>query len=167
MTALLIESSSHHMHPLDLVEEIAMERDWPFDRSSDDELIVDITSAWCSYRAWYTWQPEIEGLIFSCALETKLPRQSRDKIYPLLAQVNEKLWLGHFDLSSEDGSIVFRHALPLKGGIIPSPDQINELFDIAISECDRFYPAYQSVIWGNKPTEEALRLAIFETVGEA
>jgi len=41
------------------------------------------------------------------------------------------------------------------------------LIEIAITECERFYPAFQFVIWGGKSPAEAIAAAMLETVGEA
>ncbi len=167
MPSLVTESVSVVPNPLDLAEQVMMDRDWAFDRPGDEELVAEVTAAWCNYRIWFTWQEDAESLIFSCALDTKLPKPQRPKIYPLLAAVNEKLWLGHFDVGSEDGTIMFRHALPLRGSGGATQEQIDDLLDAAINECERFYPAFQAVIWAGKKVEDALSHAIFETVGEA
>ena len=86
----------------------------------------------------------------SCALEMKVPANKREQIYALLAMANEKLWLGHFDLWSEENLPVFRHALLLRDGISVSSELMEDLVDIAVTECERFYPAFQFVIWGGK-----------------
>jgi hypothetical protein len=86
--------------------------------------------------------------------------------HSLLALVNEKLWLGHFDINSEDGSVVFRHSLLLSEGVGTSAEHLQQLLDIAINECDRFYPAFQSVVWGGKTAQDALAIAMFETIAE-
>ena len=39
--------------------------------------------------------------------------------------------------------------------------------DIALAECNRFYPAFQSVLWGGAEVDHALEIALLETVGEA
>ena len=41
------------------------------------------------------------------------------------------------------------------------------MVDIAITECERFFPAFQFVLWGGKPPAEALAAAMLECVGEA
>ena len=46
-------------------------------------------------------------------------------------------------------------------------EERNRLVDIALSECERFYPAFQFVIWGGKPPNDAVQAALLETVGEA
>jgi hypothetical protein len=39
--------------------------------------------------------------------------------------------------------------------------------DNAIAECDRFYPAFQFVLWGDKSAREALDAALVDAAGEA
>ncbi len=48
-----------------------------------------------------------------------------------------------------------------------SSEQVEDLVDIAVSECERFYPAFQLVIWGGKPPGEAMEMAMIEPIGEA
>lgn len=154
-------------NPLDLAEQLVEGRDWLFERPDDAELVAEVTGNWCNYRIWFAWQPDLGALIFSCAFDTKIPEKSRSKIHPLLAAVNEKMWLGHFDLGSEDGMIMFRHALLLRGGLGATSEQLEDLMDIAITECNRFFPAFQSVLWGGNTVDEALEIALLDTVGEA
>ncbi len=162
-----IVTDSTPKNPLDLAEQLIMDREWLFDRPVDEELVAEVQGGWCNYRIWFTWQPELNVVIFSCAYDTKIPKKERTKIYPLLAAVNEKMWLGHFDIGAEDGLIMFRHALLLRGGLGATPEQMEDLIDIAMTECNRFYPAFQSVLWGGNTAGEALSIAMFDTVGEA
>jgi hypothetical protein len=160
-------NESLHANPLDLAEQLVSDRDWLFDRPMDEELVAEVQSAWCNYRIWFSWQPDLNAVIFSCAYDNKIPEKQRAKIYPLLAAVNEKMWLGHFDLGAEDGMVMFRHALLLRGGQGATPEQMEDLLDIALTECNRFYPAFQSVMWGGNTVQEALEIAMLDTVGEA
>lgn len=167
MTMLRVESDNLLSNPLDLVEQVIIDRDWAYDRPADEELVAEVVSSWCNYRIWFTWQAEQGALIFSCAFETKLPKNLRTKVYPLLAMVNEKLWAGHFDLITDDNAIAFRHTMLMRGGCVVSTETLEDLIDIAVQECERFFPAFQALVWGNKSAEEAMQVAIFETVGEA
>lgn len=167
MTASFLDSTSLSPNPLDIAEQLIESREWLFDRPMDEELLAEVTGSWCNYRVWFTWQPELEVMIFSCAFDNKIPDAGTKKLYPILAAVNEKMWLGHFDLCSQDHVIMFRHALLLRGGKGATSEQIEDLIDIAINECDRFYPAFQSVVWGGNQAQEALEIALMDTVGEA
>ena len=167
MTAVAFDSDSLRLNPLDIAEQLILDREWICDRPVEEELVAEVQSSWCNYRIWFTWQPDLGVLIFSCAYDIKIHEKHRAKLYPLLAAVNEKLWLGHFDLSSDDGVIMYRHAQLLRGAQGASPEQLEDLLDIAITECNRFFPAFQSVLWGGNTHEEALEIALLDTVGEA
>ena len=167
MSSLHPDTAESSANPLDLVEQIAIANEWSFHRQSDEELAAEITGQWCNYKLWFSWHPEMGVMQISCALDMKVPQQKRTGIHTLLALANEKLWLGHFDVWSEEGLPVFRHALLMRDGVGVSPELLEDLVDIAISECERFYPAFQFVIWGGKAPAEALTAALLETEGEA
>jgi hypothetical protein len=154
-------------NPIDLVEEIVSANEWAHDRASDEELVVEITGRWCDYRLYFVWQEEICAMHFSCGFDMKVPKGRRAAVYELLALANEKLWLGHFDLSTDDNSPSFRHAVLLRGVGAGSAEQVEDLVDIALSECERFYPAFQLVLWGGKRAAEAIAAAMIDPVGEA
>ncbi|MGQ0664675.1 MAG: YbjN domain-containing protein [Pseudomonadota bacterium] len=154
-------------NPLDLIEEIVNANEWPFDRTGDDELLAEVPGRWCDYRLYFAWSADMSALHFSCVLDLKIPTHRRAKVNELLALTNERLWLGHFDLSSDEGQPTFRHAVPLRGARGASVEQLEDLVDVARSECERFYPAFQYVIWGGKDPAEAVTAACLDPAGEA
>ena len=167
MTALSVETNVTAANPIDLVEEIVQANEWIHDRASDEEMVVEIAGRWCDYRLFFVWQREINALHFTCAFEMKVPKARRGAIFELLAVVNERMWLGHFDVTADTQSPSFRQGVLLRGAAGASVEQIEDLVDIAVSECERFYPAFQLVVWGGKPAEEALAAAMIDPVGEA
>ncbi|MFD2264806.1 YbjN domain-containing protein [Lacibacterium aquatile] len=155
-------------NPLDIVEEIIAANDWPFDRASDDELVAESRGRWCDYRLFFVWRDDVSALHVSCAFDLKVPQTRRREVNDLLSLLNEKLWIGHFDITAEEGMPAFRHTLPLRG--LPagaSVEQLEDVVDAALTECERFYPAFQFVVWGGKSANEAMEAALFETIGEA
>jgi hypothetical protein len=62
---------------------------------------------------------------------------------------------------------MYRHAFPLRGAGQIKPQQVEDLLEVAISECEKFYPAFQFVIWGGKDPQEAMEASVLETIGEA
>ena len=166
-TSLWLEAKASLANPLDLAEEVISNRDWAYDRTEHQELVADVSGTWCNYHVNMNWHEPFGALTFSCAMDTKLPKNMVEKLYPLLAKANEKLWLGHFDAGPEQGAIVFRYSMLLKGGVSVSLEQVEDLLDVAITECERFFPAFQSVLWGGKTADDALEMAMLETVGEA
>ena len=114
MSVSYVDSEHSSNNPLELLVEIVGANDWPHERTGLNELAVEINGRWCNYRLFFLWQEEMGALHFSCVFETRVDIQSYSGVHHLLALINEKLWLGHFDLSSEDGTPMFRHTLLLK-----------------------------------------------------
>lgn len=154
-------------NPLDLVEQFVTANDWAFDRRSDEELAVEVPGKWCNYSLYFAWREDMGAMHFTCAFDMKVPDVKRTAIFELLAMVNEKLWLGHFGLWEDEGVPMFRHTSLMRGGVGAAPEQVEDLVDIAVAECERFYPAFQFVIWGGKSAKDAVAASLLETVGEA
>lgn len=154
-------------HPLDVIEQMVQAKDWLFDRNSDHEMAVRVPGRWCDYNLFFAWNEAVEAMHFSCAFDMRVPNAKRPLVYDLIANVNEGLWLGHFCLWVDEGQPLFRHVLPLRGVKQPTPEQIEDVIETAVEECDRYYPAFQFVVWGGKTADEALAAALIDTVGEA
>lgn len=167
MTELRYQAELDDGHPIDLVAHVMDSIQWNHQRVGDDELAVEVAGRWCDYRLFFAWHREAAAIHFSLALDMRVPKAKWGEIGELLALINEKLWLGHFDLWSDDGLPMFRYALLLRDTSGPSAAQIEELVNIAISESDRFYPAFQFVIWGGKSAGEAVACALIDPAGEA
>ena len=97
----------------------------------------------------------------------KVPERRRDEVQRLTSLVNEQMWIGHFDLWTQDGLIMFRHALVLAGGAEAGNQQCQALLSSALESCEGYFPAFQFVVWAGKPARQALDAAMFETSGEA
>ncbi len=166
MTAVLIKEDALY-NPLDVVELAVTDRDWAFDRLDDGEMLAEAKGVWCNYRMWFSWQEDMGGMTVGSGFDAKVPKAALPKVYALLALVNERLWIGHFMISSEEPVITFRHTLLLGEGVSVSNEQMQSILDIALQECERFYPAFQAVVWGGKAPADALQIAMFDTVGEA
>jgi hypothetical protein len=156
-----------HHNPVDIVEQLAAAHDWSFARASDDELNILVAGQWSDYQAAFTWMAEIEALHLACAFELRVPERRRAQIFELLALINEQLWIGHFDMWGEDGVVMFRHALVLAGGTGAADAQCEALLGVAVDACERYYQAFQFVLWAGKTPREALEATLFETSGEA
>ena len=168
MSAYLGHETAHRpANPLDIVEQIIGSNEWAFDRRSDSEMAAEAPGKWCDYGLYFSWSHEISAMHFSCAFDLKVPAAKREKLYELLAMANEKLWIGHFGLESEEGVPVFRHSVLLRGAPSASAESLEDMVDIAVTECERFFPAFQFVLWGGKKPEEALAAAMLDCVGEA
>ena len=154
-------------NPLDTLEELVSANDWTFDRHSECELMVQVGGRCCDYHMYIVWDRNMNAMFVSCRLDQRIPETKRGEIFELLASVNEDLWLGHFDFVREDGTTMYRHAIPMRGTTGLSAEQLEDLVDVAIQECERFYPALQLVVWGGRSVADAMMVARMDTVGEA
>src|ERR1700739_3269038 len=160
----IIESRNN---PLAVVEDIAAEHDWAFERSGEDEVTIVSKGNWTDYQLSFTWMGEIEALHLACAFDMKTPPARRAEVQRLIAAINEQLWVGHFDIWTHTGMIMYRQALVLPGGLTASAAQCETMLVSAIHACERYYPAFQFVVWAGKTPAEAMSAAMFDTEGEA
>ena len=165
--SLINYSSDHRLNPLDVVERLAAVNDWSFERSTEDEITILVSGRWAEYQISYTWMGEIETLHLACAFDLKVPERRRMTVQQLISLINEQMWVGHFDLWTKEGIVMFRHALMLSGGVEASGQQCEALLGQALDACERYFPAYQFVVWAGKAAREALDATMFETSGEA
>jgi len=154
-------------NPIDVLEELVGANDWSFSRHSDSELMFEVAGHWSGYQMYFLWQHDMSALFFSCQLELRVPETKRAQVFELLATVNENLWIGHFDLVAEGAAPVYRHTVPLRGAAGASAEQLEDLIDAAVVECERFYPALQLVVWGGRSIADALTVARMDTIGRA
>lgn len=164
---LATEDRDPPSNPLDILEQIIAANEWAFERRSDGEMAAEAPGKWCDYGLYFSWSQEISAMHFSCAFDLKVPANRRDRLFELLAMANEKLWIGHFGLESDEGVPVFRHSVLLRGSPSASAESLEDMVDIALTECERFFPAFQFVLWGGKKPDEALQAAMLDCVGEA
>ncbi|BBF91700.1 YbjN domain-containing protein [Blastochloris tepida] len=157
----------HRSNPVDLVERLASANDWTFERSGDDEITLSLDGRWSDYHVSFSWMDQVEALHMACAFDLKVPEGRRPEVLKLLAMVNEQMWLGHFDLWSSEGVVMFRHAQLLAGGASMGHSQCEALLQAAVDAVERFYPAFQFVVWAGKSAREALDASLLDTVGEA
>lgn len=155
------------IHPIDIVETLAEERSWDFDRIADDQIAMAIEGSWRTYSVTLAWSPHEENLRLICAFEMKPPAKRMSAFYRAMALANDRCWSGSFTLWRDQGLMAYRYALNLSGGAAASSDQINDMVRAAVHASERFYPAFQLVAWGGEKPELALGIAMTEAYGRA
>ena len=154
-------------NPIDQIEELAATNDWMVERDGDDEVNMIIEGGWTDLQLCINWHRELEGLHLACTFDLKIPPLRRDEVIRLSALINEQLYFGHFDVWRNEGVVLFRNGLLLSGGAEATCGQCESLIRLALDSCERYFPAFQFVIWAGKGAEEALQSSLLETVGEA
>lgn len=153
-------------NPIDLIEHLALGHEWSCERNGDDELTLIVAGDWTDYHISINWRDDLEALHLACAFDFKVPETRLPEMYRLVAQINEQLWLGHFDLWTQEGLVMFRHALLLNASVA-TPRQCEAMLKAALEACERYYQAFKFVVWAGKESREALVSTMFETEGQA
>jgi hypothetical protein len=152
------------INPVDLVEEVVAGNDWACERTGDDELTLVVAGSWADYQVSMSWRADLETLHIACAFDFKVPPHRLGEVYKLVAQINEQLWLGHFDVWTGEGLILFRQGLMLNGAVA-TPRQCEALLRAGLEACERYYQAFQFVVWAGKESRQALVSTMIEAEG--
>ena len=154
-------------NPLDTLEKIISLKQWSYSRENEDELIIDINSKISSYRLYIAWSGEIGAISITITFDLKVPLSDKQKIYELLALINENLLIGHFDITSISGIPAYRNTYLIKEKSIENIKILEDLVDIGIIECEKFYHSFQMVICDQSSPSTAVSTCLFETHGRA
>lgn len=154
-------------NPVDIIEATAALHDWSFERSAQDEITICVDGRWSDYNISFSWMGELEALHLACGFELSSRPERQSEVLRLLAMVNEQLWSGHFEWWDAQGTVLYRHAMPLNGGAALSTKQIESMLHSALTACEKYYQAFQYVIWAGEDAKNALACAMFQTEGEA
>ena len=153
--------------PVEMLAQLFEAHGWPCEFVNDDEICGEIQGSWATYQVRGIWRSEDQVLQLLCLPEIRVPDTKRKPAWELLALVNEQLWLGHFDIWSSGGVLLYRHGLMLGSEGMLSLQMAQLAVESAVAECDRFYPAFQFVLWGDKKPRDALDAALVDAAGEA
>ncbi len=153
--------------PMDMLAALFEARGWSFETNSDEEVSAEFKGSWTSYQIRAVWRDEDNSLQVIVLPDVTVPEDKRNDVYRALGLINEQLWIGHFDIWSNNGILLFRHGSLLPPSGMLGIDQAQTIIDVAIDECERFYPVFQFIIWGDKSPEDAIASALVETHGEA
>ena len=163
--------SEHYLedeiHPIDIVESLAEQHAWEFDRIADDQIAMAVEGQWRTYSITLAWSGYDETLRLVCSFEMEPPEPRLPALHEALNAINDQCWAGAFTFWRDQKLMVYRYGLVLAGGQIASAEQINTMISAAVMSAERFYPAFQLVVWGERSTEDALQVAIAEAYGRA
>ena len=154
-------------NPVDMIEFVAANNDWSFERSGEDEIAMTVEGEWTDYHVSFSWMEEFEALHLACAFDIKVPESRVNEVIRLLSHINGQVLMGHFDLWRQEDIVIFRQSLLLAGGAEPTNQQVEVLLSSALETCEAYYQAFQFVVWSGVDANRAIEAVMFETVGEA
>lgn len=155
------------IHPIDVVETIATHYEWDFDRVAENQIAMTLEGQWRSYALTLAWSPSDEALRLLCTYELDPPADKLPALFDLLNRMNDLCWAGSFTWWEKEKLMVFRYGLVLAGEQVASPEQVDTMIHAAMMSAERFYPAIQLAVWGDKAPKDAMEAAIAEAYGRA
>lgn len=167
MTAVERSFENTDIHPIDMVETLAEQSEWDFDRMDENQIAMAVEGTWRVYSLSLAWTGHDDMLRLICSFEMNPPEERLPEIYRLLHLINDRIWSGGFMIWPDQKLIAFRYGLTLAGGATATPEQIEAMVLSALALSERFYPAFQVCGWGDEDAESAMRLAIDEAYGTA
>ncbi len=155
------------IHPIDIVETLAAHHDWDFDRIAEDQIAMAVEGQWRTYSITLAWSAYDETLRMVCTFEMEPPEDKHAALMATLNAVNDQCWAGAFTWWADQKLMVYRYGLVLAGGQIASAEQIDTMIRVAVMSAERYYPAFQLVVWADRSPKDALQVAIAEAYGRA
>ena len=119
-------------NPIDVVEQILSRRAYEPERRSQNEVVTEIQGRWNDMLLFFSWEEKMHCLHLSCLINIEDRQPDHNKIFELLALINDDLWVGHFSYWTEQKMPVFRHSLFYNPSSRDFPAQLVNAMDIAI-----------------------------------
>ena len=166
MTSSLANFNDSESHPINLLEEITIRKNWVFERPIDDEIYIEVPTKYSNLIIQVTWLKNVDRIEIKSFFYNKMDFSDNVEIYKLLNLINNKINYGHFVIN-ESKYPTFKNSIIVKDPTSIRFDFLKEILNFAILESERFFPILQLVLWGGKKAEEAILFFDFKTEGKA
>lgn len=155
------------LHPIDIVEALAAHRRWEYERLDDDQILLTIDGQWRTYTLTLAWSSREAVLRLVCTFDFDPPAARLGDLYEALNLANDEVWDGGFTWWAAQKLMVWRYGLVLVGAEMAGPGQVDHMINAAVTEAERFYPAFQLACWGSTTPAAALDIAMSDAYGRA
>ena len=162
-----VVTESYNLNPLDFIEEVVVDNSWPHNRINEDTLYVEISGQWCDYFFSIAWSRDSKALQYTCTYNIRVRPGYEESLSSLINLINCQLCFGHFEFWKEDNWIIYRNSVFAYYNKNISSDQISQIFSSSIGECEKYYPAFQFLLWEKKSPKDAIAASMLNTLGEA
>ena len=156
-----------NLNPIDLLEDVVVSYNWPYNRTDSNTLFAEAKGNWCDYHLTLAWSQERKLLQYSWLYNIRIESEKYNLIYPLINKINVSLPSGHIELWEDEGMIMYRNSEITKTEIAINQTEINFILSSCLAECDKYYPSFQFVLLEKKSPHQALEASLINTYGEA
>ena len=154
--------------PIQLVAELAAQHNWSMQIVTPHRLGLAIDGGWGHYALSVRWQDTLEVLTFDVAFDLMLKGDDGAAIGDLLTILNRDIFLGHFQLAENEDSILLKYRLPLRGTGGASVQQLEDIIDIMLGQCEQAAPSISQLLFSDTPhVLDSAVLVMMEPCGRA
>ena len=89
------------------------------------------------------------------------------RLETLLSELNGHLFLGHFRLSSDKRQVQLYYVLPLRGAGGATPEQIEDVVDILLGQCEQATPGFAQLVFAPDRQASSAGLIMVPVAGQA
>lgn len=107
-----VEEDGDDAVPIDTLERYFAAHGWKHERDGD-EIVAHVKGSWTEFELRAIWRGEDGVLQFLALPDIRVADERRGAIYETIGLINEQLWIGHFELWSSSGILLYRHAAML------------------------------------------------------
>ena len=153
--------------PIELVTRFVVTHDWLLQSRGENEVLVEVPGNWCDYLLAVVWRHDEAAMQVSCRIDVQIGPMRCGEIAILASLLNKQIFIGHLALDVTTRELEMRYTLALRGAGGATPEQIEDVVDIMLGECEHCYPAIYQVANHGVSATDAADLAMFTTEGEA
>ncbi|MGH1375881.1 MAG: YbjN domain-containing protein [Alphaproteobacteria bacterium] len=156
------------INPIDCVEDVLNDHNWVYSRMNHDEILVEVAGKSCSYRLVFVWQEQMNALQLCCLYDMSVAKQNLELAANTLMDINEELWMGHFEIRKETSAPCFRQTSLLRGHSgRHGYENVEDLVDISLSLCERYQAVFHLLSEDKQLDSQILSFALMDTEGES
>lgn len=167
MATSIAPSDMNLAHPIELVTRFVVRQEWFLRQQHRDAIIAEIPGHWSHYQLAVSWQDDEETMQVICRIDVQADATMLGELAMLAALLNQHLFIGHLALDMATCELELRHTLALRGAGGATPEQVEDVVDIMLGECEQVYPAIYQVVRGALPAHDAATAVMMVTEGEA
>ena len=153
--------------PIELVARFVVQQDWFLKQTQADSVVVDVPGQWGQYQLRVNWKEDLQVLCVNVILDLLLDDVSAVRLETLLSDLNEHLFLGHFRLSPDKRQVKLYYVLPLRGAGGATPEQIEDVVDILLGQCEQAAPAFAQLVFSPDRPASSAGLIMVPVAGQA
>lgn len=152
---------------IDITESAVAKLDLIYQRIDDDELSVVLMGEKLDYELAVILKSDYDIIYFSCDLNIETPQDKYALITEAIVKANERIWIGHFDLITNNNKIVYSLTIPFISAFLMDESIVESIMQLIADECDKFSQYFLILLEAGEFSDFSVSTLFLESVGEA